>query len=93
MLFGERLRLLLGEAALGQSLDEAMSVEGDGLGHDLMIAISPAEDKNLVGEFSNEKTWAKRRPCSLAPFDFATLRVATLRPNGNGTLRPNGKRR
>lgn len=32
-LFGQRLRLLLREAALGQALDEAVGIEGDGLGH------------------------------------------------------------
>ena len=31
MLFGQGLRLLLGETALGQTFDEAMGVEGDGL--------------------------------------------------------------
>ena len=32
MLFGEGFGLLLCEAALGQAVDEPMSVEGDGLG-------------------------------------------------------------
>ena len=31
MHFGQRLGLLLGEAAVGQALDEAMGVERDGL--------------------------------------------------------------
>lgn len=46
MLFGEGFGLLLGETALRQALDEAMRVEGDGLGHDPIIAIPPAWDKD-----------------------------------------------
>ena len=44
MLFG----LLLGEAALGQALDEPMSVEGDGRGHGPIVPTRPAWDKDTA---------------------------------------------
>ncbi len=46
MLFGQGLRLLLGEAALRQALDEAVGVEGDGLGHAPIIGSPPVRDKD-----------------------------------------------
>ena len=46
MLFGEGLSLFLGEAALGQAFDEAMSVKGNGLGHVSIIATRPTWGKN-----------------------------------------------
>ena len=46
MLFGESLGLFLGEAALGQALDEAMSVESGSLGHASIITTPPARDKD-----------------------------------------------
>ena len=45
VLLGEGFCLLLGEAAFGQALDEAMGVEGDGFDHALIVATPPARDK------------------------------------------------
>ena len=44
MLFGQ----LLGEAALGQALDEAMGVEGDGRSHARIKATPSTRDRTIV---------------------------------------------
>ena len=77
MLFGEGLGLPLGEAVLGQALDEAMGVESDSFGHTPIIAIPPGPDKDnrSVG------SWAlKAREAGRAGRLARTRRDAELRP-------------